>query len=208
MSKTITNNVRSNDQFAMLNLFEFHMDKNLDGIAGGSGEILYFTDHDVFVTDGINEYTPLSISFDGLSEDFTMTSDSISVSIDNINGALSTEALASEWRNNKAKITRVIYTPPSEVINGETYDYGLTHGGGSSTYPKIDISTFTKDTYILFEGVIDTFSATEQALTGSLTTKFVHWAKPYPTRTYDQNEFTAIVDAITETVYWGRQDFT
>jgi len=57
----------------------------------------------------------------------------------------------------------------------------------------------------LFEGVIDTFSATSQTFTAQLTTKFTYWQMPYPTRTYNQNEFTSIVDAISEVIYWGRQ---
>jgi len=206
MSKTITNNSRSDDQLALLHLFEFHMDKDLDGNVGESGEILYFTDHDIFVTDGTNEYTPLAISFDKLSEDFAMSSDSINITIDNVNGALSTTALSSEWRNNPAKITRVIYTPPSQTLDSENYDYGLVHYESATTYPRLDISSVTKDTYTLFEGVIDTFSATSQALTGSLTTKFTYWNRPFPTRIYNQNEFTSIVDAIVDVVYWGRQE--
>ena len=205
MSKTITNVARSDDQLAILHLFEFYMDKDLDGNVGESGEILYFTDHDVFVTDGTNEYTPLSITFDKLNEDFSMASDSINISIDNINNALSNEALASEWRNNPAKITRVIYTPSSETVDGELYDYGLTNNM-STTYPKIDISIFAKDTYTLFEGVIDTFSATEQSLTGTITTKFVHWNRPYPSQTFNQNEFGTIIAAMSDVVYWGRKD--
>lgn len=203
MSKTITNNSRSDDQLAILHLFEFHMDKDWDGNVGESGEVLYFTDHDVFVTDGTNEYTPLAISFDKLNEDFSMSSDSINITIDNVNGALSTEALASEWRNNPAKITRVIYTPPADTIDGEAYDYGEGAYHNSNVYPKLDISAFIKDVYTLFEGVIDTFSATEQALTGTLTTKFVHWSKPYPVTTYNQNEYSSIVGSVSGVIYWG-----
>lgn len=205
MAKTITNNVRSNDQMAMLHLFEFKMDKDFDGTAGEAGETLYFTDHEIFVNDGTNEYTPLSITFDRLTEDASMQSDSINISIDNINGALSSEALASEWRNNPCKITRVVYTPPQEVIGSDTYDYGLTNGVPTTTYPVLDISSYTKDVYDLFEGIIDTFSATEQSLQGTLTTKFIHWNKPYPTRTFNQNEFQSIVDTLNDTLYWGQQ---
>lgn len=178
------------------------MDKDWDGSVGESGEILRFTDHDIFVSDGTYEYTPLSISFDRLNEDFSMQTDSVSVTIDNINGALTTEALASEWRNNPAKIMRVIYEPASETIGSDVYDYGISDNT-ISDYPKLDISTLTKDQYTLFKGVIDTFTATEQALTGTLTTQFSLWAKPFPERTYSQNEFTTIVDAMTNTIYWG-----
>lgn len=205
--KTISNNVRSDDALAILHLFEFQLDKDYDGESGETGEILYFTDHDVFVYDGTNEYTPLAITFDKLNEDSSMTSDSINVSIDNVNGALTTEALAYEWRNNPCKITRVCFTPPSQTVGSDTYEFGVSDNS-TTTYPRLEISGLTKDSYTLFEGVIDTFSATTQALQGTLTTKFTHWNKPYPSRTYNQNEFTSIVDAINTTIYWGMHEGT
>jgi len=199
--KTITNNVRQDNQLAILHLFEFDM-YNLDGTFK---ETLYFTDHDIFVNIGQGEleHTPLAITFDKLSEDGSMQSDSININIDNVSGALTTEALASEWRNNRCKITRVIYTPPSDLIDGETYDYG--YGDNLDIYPMLDISTITKDQYTLFEGIIDTFSATEQALSGTITSLFANWSKPYPSRTFNQNEFNSVIQAITDIVYWGRQ---
>ena len=198
--KSLTNNVRSDDTLSILHLFQFDMyDFN-----NTFDETLYFTDHDVFVYDGTNEYTPLAITFDKLAEDFSMTSDSINLSIDNINGSLSAKALASEWRNNRCSITRVIFTPESETIGSDTYEFGI-RDNSTTTYPRLEIASLTKDSYTLFEGVIDTFSATTQALQATLTTQFTHWAKPYPARTYNQNEFTSIIDAITETIYWGRQ---
>ena len=200
MSKTITTNVRNDDAMGMIHLFEFDMYT----LAGVFDETLRFTDHDVFVYDGSNEYTPLTITFDRLSEDFTMASDSINVTIDNINEALTAEALGSEWRNNRAKITRVLITPPAETISSETYEFGISENS-TAAYPRLEIAGITKDTYVLFEGVIDTFNATSQTFTAQLTTKFTFWQKPYPTRTYNQNEFTSIVDAISEVIYWGRQ---
>jgi len=199
--KTITNNVRNDNQLAILHLFEFDM-YNLDGTFQ---ETLYFTDHDIFVAYGDMEYTPLAITFDKLSEDGSMQSDSININIDNVSGALTTEALASEWRNNRAKITRVIYTPPSDIIDNETYEYGYGEAMKHYSYPKLDIdSNVDRDSYTLFEGIIDTFSATEQALNATITSLFANWNKPYPQRTFNQNEFTNIIDAITETIYWGR----
>ena len=200
MSKTITTNVRNDDAMGMIHLFEFDMYT----LAGVFDETLRFTDHDVFVYDGSNEYTPLTITFDRLIEDFTMASDSINVTIDNINEALTAEALGSEWRNNRAKITRVLITPPAETISSETYEFGISENS-TAAYPRLEIAGITKDTYVLFEGVIDTFNATSQTFTAQLTTKFTFWQKPYPTRTYNQNEFTSIVDAISEVIYWGRQ---
>lgn len=200
MSKTVTTNVRNDDQMAMLHLFEFDMYT----LAGSFDETLRFTDHDVFVYDGSNEYTPLNITFDRLSEDFTMSSDTINVAIDNINEELSALAMAKEWRNNRAKISRVLITPPSETVDGQSYDYSISENS-SVAYPRLEIASLTKDTYVLFEGVIDTFNATTQTFTAQLTTRFTYWQKPYPSRTYSQNEFATIVDAISDVIYWGRQ---
>jgi len=158
----------------------------------------------VFVYDGTNEYTPLAITFDRLTEDFTMATDSINVTIDNINEELTATALAKEWRNNRAKIQRVLMTPPSETVDGQSYDYGISENS-SVAYPRLEISGLTKDSYVLFEGVIDTFNATTKAFNAQLTTKFTYWQKPYPARTYSQNEFVSIVDAISESIFWGRQ---
>ena len=200
MSKTVTTNVRNNEQMGMIHLFEFDMYT----LAGSFSETLRFTDHDVFVYDGINEYTPLAITFDRLTEDFTMATDSINVTIDNINEELTATALAKEWRNNRAKIQRVLITPPSETVDGQSYDYGISENS-SVAYPRLEISGLTKDTYVLFEGVIDTFNATTKTFTAQLTTKFTYWQKPYPSRTYSQNEFSSIVGAISEVIFWGRQ---
>lgn len=198
--KTITNNSRSDKKFALLHLFEFDM-YNLDGTFQ---ETLRFTDHDVFVQYSSNEYTPLSITFDRLTENFTMTADSINVTIDNVNGALSAEALESEWRNNRALIIRVAFTPPSEFIDYEEYDFG--YGDNLETYPILNLDDITeKDGWTLFGGVIDTFSASEQALNASITTQFSNWSKPHPSRTFNQGEYSTIVDAINDTIYWGRQ---
>ena len=200
MSKAVTTNVRNDNQMAMLHLFEFDMYL----LNGNFSETLRFTDHDVFVFDGTNEFTPLTITFDRLTEDFTMSSDTINVTIDNVNEELSNAALAKEWRNNRAKITRVLLTPPSETVESNTYDFGISENS-SVAYPRLEISGITKDTYTLFKGVIDTFSATTQTFSASLTTKFTYWQKPYPTRTFNQSEFVSIVDAISDNVYWGRQ---
>ena len=203
MSKTVTTNVRNDDAMGMIHLFEFDMYL----LNGNFSETLRFTDHDVFVYDGSNEYTPLAITFDRLNEDFTMASDTINVTIDNVNEALSTVALAKEWRNNRAKIIRVLITPPAETIGGVTYEFGMSENS-SAAYPRLEIAGLTKDSYVLFEGVIDTFNASTQIFNVSLTTKFTFWQKPYPTRTYNQNEFTSIVASMNDSIFWGRQKTT
>ena len=203
MSKTVTTNVRNDDAMGMIHLFEFDMYL----LNGNFSETLRFTDHDVFVYDGSNEYTPLAISFDRLNEDFTMSSDSINVTIDNVNEELSTVAMAKEWRNNRAKIIRVLITPPAETIGGVTYEFGMSENS-SAAYPRLEIASLTKDSYVLFEGVIDTFNASTQIFTVQLTTKFTFWQKPFPTRTYNQNEFASIVSAMSSSIFWGRQKTT
>ena len=203
MSKNVTSSVRTNDAMGMIHLFEFDMYL----LNGNFSETLRFTDHDVFVYDGSNEYTPLSITFDRLNEDFTMASDTINVTIDNVNEALSNVAIAKEWRNNRAKIIRVLITPPAETIAGVTYEFGMSENS-SAAYPRLEIASLTKDVYVLFEGVIDTFNASTQIFNVSLTTKFTFWQKPFPTRTYNQNEFTSIVDSMNDSIYWGRQKTT
>tara|TARA_R110001606_G_scaffold171569_1_gene317281 strand:- start:356 stop:967 length:612 start_codon:yes stop_codon:yes gene_type:complete len=200
MSKTVTTNVRNDDAMGMIHLFEFDMYL----LNGNFSETLRFTDHDVFVYDGSNEYTPLTITFDRLTEDFTMSSDTINIAIDNVNEELSTAAMAKEWRNNRAKIIRVLITPPAETIGGQTYEFGISENS-SAAYPRLEIASLTKDVYVLFEGVIDTFSASTQTFTAQPTTKFSFWQAPYPTRTFNQLEFTSIVSAITDGIYWGRQ---
>jgi hypothetical protein len=199
MSKTITSNSRTEEQLAILHLFEFDMyDFNGDFV-----ETLRFTDHDIFVDDGTHDYTPLAITFDALKEDITMTADSITIAIDNVSGALSYAALNYEWRNNDARIYRVVYTPKSDTIDTETYEFG--YGDNLNTYPELVLSEYTYDRYTLFEGIIDTFNATEQTLSGTLTNLFINWQKTFPPRNYNQNEFASIVNAMTDSVYWGRE---
>lgn len=196
--KNITNNARENNQVAILHLFEFDMyDFNNTFL-----ETLRFTDHDIFVNDGTNEYTPLAITFDTLKEDITMQTNSVNVMLDNVSGAISSEAIAVEWRNNRAAIKRVIYIPKQDIIGSDTYEFG--YGDNMGTYPVFNIADVRNDQYVLFEGIIDTFNASEQSLNGSITTLFVNWTKAYPPRTFNQNEFASIVNAMTDSVYWGR----
>jgi hypothetical protein len=98
-------------------------------------------------------------------------------------------------------------TPPAETISNETYEFGISENA-SGAYPRLEIASLTKDSYVLFEGVIDTFNASAQTFNLQLTTKFTYWQAPYPSRTFNQNEFTTIVDAISDSIYWGRQKTT
>lgn len=201
MSKTITTNARNAEAIALLHLFTFEM-RNHDGTFK---EWLRFTDHDLFVQYGGNEYIPMNVSFDRLAEDFTLSSDSVNITVDNVNGEIVDNAIASEWRNNVARIERVIYIPEAQTFGADTYENGVV-AGMASGYPELDLATVTKkDVYTLFEGAIDTFSATAQSLSGTLTTQFAHWNKPVPERTFSQTEFTTIIEAITAELYWGRQ---
>ena len=201
MAKQITTNARNEEAISLMHLFTFEM-RNHDGTFA---EWLRFTDHDVFVNYDGNEYVPMSISFDRLTEDFSLSSDSISIQLDNVNGEVVDKAVSYEWRNNVARIERVIYIPEQQTYSGDDYSVGVVPDM-SSGYPEIDLGAITnKDVYILFDGAIDTFSATTQSLGGTLTTQFAHWNSPVPKRLFSQNEFTSIIDAMTEELYWGRE---
>lgn len=200
--RDLTNNVRQDNALSIIHLFEFDM-HDFDNVFV---ETLRFTDHDIFVEIGGNEYTPMAITFDTLKEDSSLQSDAITLSIDNVNSALSNEALASEWRNNRALIKRVIYQPQPQTVDGTTYQHGI--GAQLDEYPKLDLTSDTVDNFILFSGLIDTFSATEIALSATITTQFSGWNKHYPRRTFSQNEFTTMVDAINDMIYWGRKKTT
>lgn len=202
MAKTITTNARNEESIALLHLFTFEL-RNHDGTFK---EWLRFTDHDVFVQYDGNEYIPMSVSFDSLTEDFSLSSDNVSVQLDNVNGEVVDKAIAYEWRNNSAKIERVIYTPESQTFGADTYPVGVVAEVPPGGYPELDLADVTnKDIYVLFDGAIDTFSATSQSLSGTLTTQFAHWNKAVPSRLFSQNEFTTIIDAMTEELYWGRE---
>jgi hypothetical protein len=201
MAKTITTNARNEEAISLLHLFTFEM-RNHDGTFA---EWLRFTDHDVFVQYDGNEYIPMSISFDRLSEDFSLSSDSISIQLDNVNGEVVDKAVTYEWRNNVARIERVIYIPNEQTFGGDDYPVGVVPDV-SGGYPEMDLDAVAKkDVYTLFDGAIDTFSATSQSLSGTLTTQFAYWNSPVPKRLFSQNEFTSIIDAMTEELFWGRE---
>jgi len=199
--KDITNNARSRDQLSMLHLITFV----INDLDGEYYDTIYVTDHDIFVIDGEIEYTPISITFDKLTEDITMQTNTISIILDNINSALSQTALGYEWRNNASTIERLMFVPNEEVEDGETYDYGYGDNLGAYDFPQLNIGDITlKDRYTLFEGSIHGFSANESTLSGQVSTKFSFWQNPFPKRTFDQKEFVGVIGAMTETVYWGR----
>jgi hypothetical protein len=213
MSKNITNNSRNERQVSLIHLFEFGLQYLEDDENGEPvyAQPLRFTDHDIFVVYDDIEYTPLSITFDTLHEDAEQNANTVTINIDNVDGSISEKALGYEWRNNEAKITRIAYTPPSEIIDSETYNYGYGDNLGDEDYlgqpyPLINLDDISeKDVWQLFAGVIDTFNASESALQGTLTTEFATWNKPFPYRTFNQQEFTSVTSAITDTIYWGSQ---
>jgi hypothetical protein len=198
--KSISSNVRTSD-CGILHLFEFNV---RDIQTGEISEVLRLTDHDIFVTFDGQEYTPVSVTFDQLTEDTSNSANTINVSIENITNELSSIALQNEWRNNAAKIIRVMYQPPAATLDGEVYDYGIGGNEAANVYPNLDLTAVPLDSYSLFDGVIDNMVVTSQAVSVGLTNLFVHWQKTYPERTYSQNEFTTVVDAIVEEIYWGR----
>jgi len=198
--KTITTNARTENSLSIAHLFEF----TLNTLDGSLHEVLYLTDHDIFINYDGNDYTPLSVTFDRLTEDISMQTNNITVTLDNINSALSEAAIEYEWRKNTATIKRIMFVPDAETIDSYTYDFGFGDNL-SGTYPELVITDITlKDIYTLFSGHIGSFSATQQTLTGTITTKFIHWQNPFPSRTYDQKEFQEIIDAISTSTYWGR----
>lgn len=168
-------------------------------------EKLYLTDHDIFVNYSGNQYTPLSISFDKLKEDISTQSNEINLTLDNISGDLAHKAFQYEWRGNPVSIKRVVYTPPSESpIDGNTYEFG--YGDNlEGVYPELLLDdVLSKDIYSLFDGYINSFSASESSLSASVSTKFIYWQRAYPSRTYDQKEFSGIIQAMSEEQHWGR----
>ena len=197
MAKTFItdNSKRNNDAINIIHLFEFNM-RNLSD--GSLADTLYFTDADLFVDDGVNEYIPLAVSFDGIKEDFSVAPDTISITLDNLNLGQADNpiknALQYEWRNNVAKIHRIIYDPT--VSNTTATIEGVS-------VPALDLNAITHDKILLFDGVIDTFSANMNSLTGTLTNDLVRWNKAFPSRTYNQSEFQSIVDTMTSQVIWG-----
>ena len=82
-----------------------------------------------------------------------MQTNNITVTIDNVNLALSQAALGYEWRKNQADIHRVMFVPNSETISGDVYDFGYGDNLGTGTYPELILADTTlKDIYTLFSG--------------------------------------------------------
>lgn len=202
--KTITNNARFANRVSVLHLFEF----DLYTLAGTFQETLYLTDHDIFVKYGGTSFTPMSISFNTLKEDISQQSNSISLTMDNVNNDFVGRAYTQEWRKNRVNIKRVVYVPSYET-DGEGYSYlygyGDNYDSATQTYPELIVEDLPfYDAYDLFTGFIDTFSATEETLSATVATKFIHWKNPFPSRTYDQREFNSVIKAMTEELHWGR----
>lgn len=186
---------------------------------------LRFTDNDVFAIYGTNLYIPLSITFNDISEDTAIQSEKINISFDNLNGDLTAMALQKEWRNNNFKIYKVFYPhntfsqtdpsgglAPSEYLApSETlapagadlipFDYGL--GETFTDYPKVDLDGIaSKDIWLIYDGLVDTFNATEGIINISLINEMSRWNKPIGTRTFNQGEFQTIINAMTEEISW------
>lgn len=196
--RSLTNDVISKNAVAILHLFEL----DINELDGTFKETVLFTDHDIYVIKDGKEYTPLSITFDKLTEDITLTASTVTIQVDNVNKELSTLALDYEWRRNRVLIERVVYTPPTEIVNGDEYKYGI--GDNLDGYPKLKLDDIIeKTTYSLFTGVVDVFSASESAISITASTQFASWGKTFPTRTYNQNEYASVVDAIKNLIYWG-----
>jgi len=198
--KSISNNIRSQD-CGILHLFEFNV---RDIQTGEIDDVLRFTDHDIFVTFNGQEYSPVSVTFDQLTEDSSNSANAINVSVENVTNELSSIVLKNEWRNNAAKIIRVMYQPPSMLVEGENYEFGVGGNEAANIYPNLDLTNVSVDSYELFDGVINKMSVTSQAISASLTNNFIHWGKEFPDRSFNQKEFVTVVDAIVDQIYWGR----
>lgn len=194
----MTNNARSDNSLSLLHLYEFEV----RAFAEATPQTLRFTDHDIYVNDGTYNYIPISISFDAIKENIKLESVSINLTIDNVSQYLSSQLLLSNWRGKKATITRVAFTPKLSSIDGEAYEFG--YGDNLNIYPQLELADVVKDVYTVFDGKISSVDISEQSLSVTLSTQLGSWAKPFPPRIYDQREFNSLINAINDTIYWGR----
>jgi len=209
----------------ILHLFEFEF-KSLDGL---ETEILYFTDNDLFVIIDETTYTPISISFDEVKEDFTLQADKVNITLDNLGHEITSQVLTKEWRNNVGNIYRIVYNElpqptqqelddalfptttlfPSETLFPKELQNGYETGIFSfdDGYPSINfdqegyLNRFNKD--LLFVGLQDSFTIGGGALSGELTSILSVWDTPYPAQTFDQGQHKNIIGAMTTKLDWG-----
>lgn len=208
----------------ILHLFEFEF-KSLDGM---TTEIIRFTDNELFVIIDSETYTPISISFDEVREDFTLQADQVSIVIDNISQEITSDALTKEWRNNNGKIYRVVYnelpqstqaeidaglTPANDLFPSNTlfpadleasFENGIfsfDEGYPSINFDKTDyLNRFNKD--LIFDGLQDDFSGGNGAATIILTSVLSVWDTPYPADSFDQGQYLDMISAMTQTLDW------
>jgi hypothetical protein len=208
----------------ILHLFEFEF-KSLDGL---TTEIVRFTDNELFIIIDGETYTPTSISFDEIREDFTLQADQVNIVIDNISQEITADALTKEWRNNNGKVYRVVYnelpqstpaeieagvTPATDLFPSETlfpanleasFENGIfsfDEGYPSINFDKSEyLNRFNKD--LVFDGLQDDFSGGNGTATIVLTSVLSVWDTPYPADTYDQGEYLDMISAMTTTLEW------
>ena len=209
----------------ILHLFEFEF-KSLDGM---TTEILRFTDNELFIVIDNETYTPVSISFDEIREDFTLQADQVSIVIDNISQEITSDALTKEWRNNNGKIYRIVYnelpqSTPEEIAAaitpGETLypsttlfptelEASFENGIFSfdEGYPSINfdqsayLNRFNKD--LIFDGLQDDLSGGSGTAIIVLTSVLSVWSTPYPSTSFDQGAFLDMISTMTKTLDWG-----
>lgn len=164
----------------ILYLFEFEI-KSLDGL---TTETLRFTDNDLFIKIDNETYTPISISFDEIKEDFTLQADQVTILVDNIDGELTSEALTKEWRNNNGRIYRVIYNElPQE-------DIGLTPANllypSNTLFPSDGgIPNYPSDTLYPSDNLRPTYERLQYYINGIFS-----FDNGYPSIDFDKVEYS------------------
>ena len=208
----------------ILHLFEFEF-KSLDGM---TTEIVRLTDNELFIIIDGETYTPISISFDEIREDFTLQADQISIAIDNISQEITADALTKEWRNNTGRVYRVVYNElpqstqaeidagvvpsntlfPSTTLFPAELEASFENGIFSfdEGYPSINfdkseyLNRFNKD--LIFDGLQDDLSGGNGTAKIVLTSVLSVWDTPYPADTFDQGKYLDMISTMTQTLDW------
>lgn len=205
-------------------LFEFEF-KSLDGL---TTEIARFTDNDLFVIIDGETYTPVTVNFDEIIEDFTLQADQVNITIDNIGEDITNDALTKEWRNNNGKIFRIAYDelpqatqaeldasviPANDLFPSNTlFPKALTESFENGIfsfdegYPSINfdkseyLNRFNKD--LIFDGLMDDFNGGGGNATITLTSVLAVWDSPDPAETFDQGKYKDMISAMTQILDW------